>query len=193
MWEFGRRHLDHYHLMHSEGNSVEVPSKYRQVMFWSLAAATLVIPAWIVCGNYFMGGAGGWGAFILMWTAAPVYLLYHLILFVVAFRTNKANHDSDISDYHLPRVTCNVLVAYYLCHFIWQLFMNDGGDQGPMGSIMMNHFGVSQSANELVFGIFMFAILGLSLLLAILICCVDTRAAQSFEQIPQEGGGHDEP
>jgi uncharacterized membrane protein len=169
-----------YALIHDDNSSFNMPpSKFQKIMFWSLAADIVLIPIWIVFGKGLFGGTGGWGAMILMFTAAPVFCVYHLILFGMALKSNIRHH-SELSEYHLSQRTSKVVLAYYLCHLGFQLFMDDGGDQGNMGSVM-EHLGICSkwTTCSYINTFFMFSTILLAVVLAILICCIESAAAST--------------
>ena len=144
---------------------------FQKTMFWSLAAAIILIPLWIVFGKSLLGGPGGWGAFILMIFVAPVFSLYHLILFGMVLRRNMNQHLVP-SEYHLQESASKVVSIYYLLHVGFQLFLNDGGDQGSMGSIM-EHLGFPRQFCDFMTDVFAFAIVVVAICFTLLICCFD--------------------
>eukprot|EP00978_Attheya_sp_CCMP212_P024162 scaffold75523_cov38-Attheya_sp.AAC.2 len=134
---------------------------FQKVMFWSLVPAILVVPVWMVAGRQLMGGPGGWGGVILMWTVAPVLLLHHIILLEVMIRSNKrvgnnrSNHRSSSmrdcgGDFCVSVRLAHTLFMYYAAHFFLQVFMDDGGDQGAMGSWAFQYLGVKSSISDTV-------------------------------------------
>jgi uncharacterized membrane protein len=170
-----------YTLIHDDNSSFNMsPSKFQKIMFWSLAADIILIPLFIVFGKGLFGGPGGWGAMMLMVTAAPVFCVYHLILFGMALQSNSRHH-SEPSEYHLSQRTSRVVLVYYLCHLGFQLLMDDGGDQDSMGSVMQ-HLGLCSKWTTCSYmnTFFMFSTIILAVVLAILICCIESSAAASM-------------
>jgi hypothetical protein len=136
---------------------------FQKVMFWSLGPAILVVPVWMVAGRQLMGGPGGWGAVILMWTVAPMLLLHHIVLLEVMIRSNKrvGNHVNNnnrssrrrcgsAGDFCVSVRLANTLFIYYAAHFFLQLFMDDGGDQGAMGSWAFQYLGLKSSISDTI-------------------------------------------
>lgn len=143
---------------------------YQKVLFWSLLPAILVVPIWIAAGRCFMGGPGGWGTIIFMGTVSPVLLIVHAVLFCVALGKNRKRDILRPNDYYLTATTSKALSFYYASHFLLQIFMDDGGDQGTMGSIAENHLGMSGKVADDLGGFFLIATLLLLILVTVLIC-----------------------
>ena len=158
---------------------------FQKTMFWSLAAAIILIPLWIV-----FGGPGGWGAIIIMTCVAPVFFLYHLILFGIVLRRNMNQHLVP-SEYHLQESTSKIVSIYYLLHVGFQLFMND-----PMGSIM-EHLGLPRQFCNFMTIVFAFAIVVVAICFALLICCFDAITDETltdesdYHPIVEQDAWHD--
>jgi membrane protease YdiL (CAAX protease family) len=161
-----------YVLIHNNDNDgmTTPPTRLQKILFWSLAPAVLLVPIWIVFGKMLFGGPGGWGAMILMYTAAPVLFLYHVLLFLVALRKNRQKYFG-CRDYNLSPAASKYLLAYYVGQVGVQLFMDDGGDQGSMGSVMEHWLGLSRQVCEGVDTVFAFGTVGLAVVLMWLLCC----------------------
>jgi membrane protease YdiL (CAAX protease family) len=174
-----------YVLIHDDDNDGmnTPPTRLQKILFWSLAPAILLVPVWIVFGKMLFGGPGGWGAIILMYTAAPVFFLYHVLLFFVALRKNRQQY-FDCRDYQLSPAASKYLLAYYVGHAGFQLFMDDGGDQGSMGSVMEHWLGLSQHVNNGIDAIFAFGTVGLAVVLLCLLCCftMTSTRRQSWDE-----------
>ena len=67
------------------------------------------------------------------------------------------------------------MIAYYVCLFINQLSMNDGGDQGNMGSIL-SHMGVRNDVCEWLYSWTCLAVILLAIALLIQLICHETQA-----------------
>eukprot|EP00978_Attheya_sp_CCMP212_P003139 scaffold6461_cov48-Attheya_sp.AAC.6 len=146
---------------------------FQKVMFWSLVPAVLVVPVWMVVGRELMGGPGGWGGIILMWTVGPVLLLYHFLLLAVLLRCNKRVGNHSPADFCVSVRLAKTLVIYYAAHFFLQIFMDDGGDQGNMGSWAVQFLGLKSATSDSIDALFAVMILVLLIVLMVFACMDD--------------------
>lgn len=82
---------------------------------------------------------------LLMTFVAPPLLIYHIVLLALWWRRciREAN-----PHYMLSLASTKALLAYYLASLFVQFFMDDGGDQGNMGSAAQQRWGVPKHVNN---------------------------------------------
>ena len=149
------------------------PSSFQKRSFWTLWPAIVVIPLWMCFGKSYLGGPGGWNTILLLSIASPVVILYHTAVAVTALIRNRQRDGLDREDYFLSKRTSYTFVAYYACHLMLQVFMDDGGDQGNMGSVAERYFRTSKTVAEAMTAVFFFAIILLMITTLVLVCLED--------------------
>lgn len=132
-----------YTLIHNDNIIFNMsPPKFQKIMFWSLVAPDIsLIPIWIVFGKWLFGlwRNGRMGCRDYHVYGCTHIFAYHLILFGMVLRSN-IHHYLELSKNHLSPMS-KVILVYYPCHLWFQLFMDNSGDQGSMGSVM-EHLGI---------------------------------------------------
>jgi hypothetical protein len=133
------------------------PSRFEIAMFWSLLPAVVILPVCLVAGRTIIGGPGGWGIIVLVFTWAPVLFLYHILLLAITVIKNRrrwkhlklsssSSRDKgmQLADYFIAEQSASVLTLYYVVSVLVQCFMKDGNEHGSVPSIMTQWLGMSE-------------------------------------------------
>lgn len=160
-------------------------SFFQRAMFWTLPPSILVVPLWLVCGRRLFGVPLSFTAGLLLVTGAPVLVLYHTAVLIIAIvKNNKRTGLSSWKDYHLSEHACIVLCLYFAAHLVSQLFVNDGGEWGSQGSAVERWFGWSDDLCNL---------LCLALLIVIVVLAIAFFAVLTFGRLSETNTEGDDP
>lgn len=128
-----------------------------------------------------MGGPWGWSGIVLMCTGAPLLLIVHTVIYWVALGKNRARQ-IDASDYYLTERTSKALVLYFAAHFLFQVFLPDGGELGLERSIAEKLFGIAPETSEKL--ILLLAAVTVVLLIAVTtLVCMEPTEFQSIREL----------
>lgn len=88
--------------------------------YYFLIPAVLIVPIWTAIGRGLFG-AGGWGILFTFFYLAPIVLIYHFALCILAMIkfSNRRAFDKTSSLF---------MTIYYLSIFLFQISLVDGGD-----------------------------------------------------------------
>jgi hypothetical protein len=109
-------------------------------------------------------------------------------LFVLFLRKNKRQEGLDrAADYGMTARAAYTLLAYYLLDFLFQVVMDDGGDQGDMGTWATHHLGFSKQLSDLLHCIISVVLLAMLVVLIVLACSEPTITSSSEDNKLLEG------
>lgn len=121
----------------------------------SLLPAVFMIPIWFVFGRLLLGGAFGWMGVFSIFSVAPVLVTFHCVLWSL-----EQKHD------RLPPANVVMLLAYYICHILLQIFVVDVGDDPRSdGSVASIRLSMNEEVSFLIAFIIQLAIIILMILI----------------------------
>lgn len=166
-----------------EDSTNHIQNAFQVIMFWSLLPAIVVMPLWLVMGREYVGGPSGWNGVLLMFLVAPPLFIYHVVLLILHVRKTLREESPH---FLMSADSATTLVAYYVVSFLAQIFMNDGGDQGSMGSIAEQKWGLPRNVCSFVEQSLLLGTLGLLVVLMVLVNQEEEplRVIQTRELVP---------
>jgi len=152
-------------------NQTRSEAHFERYMFRSLIPAIVIVPIWVAVGRTLFGGPGGWNGLVYMYTVCPILFFLHILLLYLCIQeNNKQSSASGFTDYSISRPMSIALISYYILLFFNQFVMDDGGDQGPMGSWAVDHLRISRGLSNDLHGVSGAASLALMILMISLSC-----------------------